>query len=361
MSSFEVRDDRNIGIIFIHSELDDYGLDPFEFRIYCHIARRVGSPKKGQDKGCWESIVNIAKRCKMNDKTVRKALAFLEDRRLITVTQRPGHTSLMTLNDTEDWLPCDRATPTKSGTTKNGIPPLPNQVAPVLPKTEGLPLPNQVDKVNPIEINPIEINPIKSNTPLTPQGGIAEEELPFSIWEEPENPEPEQAEIVQASEDFSKPAPLAISSSVGKISPAAAKKSKPSDADFNIFCDRWNEQKGTWAGCELSRTTGTFSSKRLKGFRKAWEEHGDRLMEKFDLACEFIRTNQWHIDNPFSIDTLLVEGKITKYSDDAIARRANPVSMSSTIQTKNLSHAELHEQLRQVMETHKQAKSGAAA
>jgi hypothetical protein len=35
-------DGRNLPI-FIHSELDDLGLDPYEFRVYARIARRAGS------------------------------------------------------------------------------------------------------------------------------------------------------------------------------------------------------------------------------------------------------------------------------------------------------------------------------
>ena len=183
----------------------------------------------------------------------------------------------------------------------------------------------------------------KENTPLTPQGEFVAVEVPFSDWL-PENPEnPEQVETPPTSQDFQEPLSLAKSSGVETISPAAAKKSKPSDADFNIFCDRWNEQKGTWSGCELSRTTETFSTKRLNGFRKAWQEHGDRLMEKFDLACEFIRTNQWHRDNPFSIDTLLVTGNITKYADNAIKARNNPQVKSKS--TKDLSEAELYTEI----------------
>jgi hypothetical protein len=29
-------------VAFVHDFLDAYGLDPYEFRIYCHIVRRTG-------------------------------------------------------------------------------------------------------------------------------------------------------------------------------------------------------------------------------------------------------------------------------------------------------------------------------
>ena len=370
MSKFEVRDDRNLGIAFIHSVLDEYGLDTYEFRIYCHIARRAGKSKKTEDKGCWESIANIAKNCKINIKTARKSLAFLEDRKLVNVEKRTGYTSLIILNSVEDWLPCDRSTPvkngspTKSGTTKSGrgvLPnqeglPLPNQEGLPLPNQEGLPLPNQVHEVNPYEItpyevNPIEVNPNKLNTPLTPQGEfcVIQDQIPFSDWEpeelnsdiwneeNQENPDRTSSPLAK-SEVFKEPVQLAKISGVETFSAAEKKSTKPKDLDFNIFCDRWNELKGSWAGCELSRN-GTFNPKRLKAFRKAWEEHGDRLMEKFELACEFIRTDKWHLENPYSIDTFLVEGNITKYSDSAL--KATKAKRS----IKDMSYQEVYEEM----------------
>lgn len=54
--------------------IDDLELDPYTFRVYCHI-KRVAS-----DNGkCWQSIPNIAEHCKMSKKKVRQALHILEN------------------------------------------------------------------------------------------------------------------------------------------------------------------------------------------------------------------------------------------------------------------------------------------
>lgn len=94
MSKFEMRDDRELGIFFIHSALDDYGLDPCEFRIYCHIA----SAKELPDGAA------VSDKCRIGLETVNDALDFLEKQGLISIDS-----SSITLNDSEDWKPCDRA------------------------------------------------------------------------------------------------------------------------------------------------------------------------------------------------------------------------------------------------------------
>ncbi len=153
-------DERDLGA-FIPSTLDDYGLDPFEFRVYSHIARRAGSGE------CWEAIDNIAACCKMNVKTARKAIALLSLAGLITQAPRQGKTNSIKLTHSRGWVKSsdldlirEKLTPTKSGTptrryptpTKSGTPPLPSGGTP--------PLPNQVPKGTPIKGIP-EGTPIK--------------------------------------------------------------------------------------------------------------------------------------------------------------------------------------------------------
>lgn len=84
---------------FIHSALDDYGLSMAQFRLFCHLSRR------GAD--CYESVPHMAKACRMNDDTAWEALKFLEARRLIGRTRRPGHSSLLNVNPVMLWLPPD--------------------------------------------------------------------------------------------------------------------------------------------------------------------------------------------------------------------------------------------------------------
>jgi len=46
--------------LFVRREIDDYGLDPYEFRIYARITRRSGN---GQ---AWESLAYMASACLMS-------------------------------------------------------------------------------------------------------------------------------------------------------------------------------------------------------------------------------------------------------------------------------------------------------
>jgi len=64
--------------LFVRREIDDYGLDPHEFRIYPRITYRAGN---GQ---AWESLGNIASACRMALSRARKTLRLLN---LAEITQ----------------------------------------------------------------------------------------------------------------------------------------------------------------------------------------------------------------------------------------------------------------------------------
>jgi hypothetical protein len=83
---------------FIHSSLDDYGLLPSQFRIYCHIARR------GE---CYSSAPNIARHCRMNRDTVWAALKFLSGKKLIHGEPRQGRPTLYTVTPVSTWNPAE--------------------------------------------------------------------------------------------------------------------------------------------------------------------------------------------------------------------------------------------------------------
>lgn len=93
---------------FIHSQLDDYGLTPSEFRVYCHISRRAG--ERGE---FYESIPHCAEVCKMNAKTVRSALASLVKSGLIRITSKVhGFTAHYRVTRLKEWNPSqNRSTP----------------------------------------------------------------------------------------------------------------------------------------------------------------------------------------------------------------------------------------------------------
>ncbi len=83
---------------FIPSVLDDYPLDPYEFRLYARINRR------GVHGSCWESIANMARATKMSLAKARKALNFLVACGLVTKSERKGKTTEWKLNHPKNWL-----------------------------------------------------------------------------------------------------------------------------------------------------------------------------------------------------------------------------------------------------------------
>lgn len=78
-------------LIFLHSSVDDAGLDPHTFRVLAHLSRRAGGPA-GKAFG---SIRNIASVCKMDRKTVLKAIETLQVTGFIRKVERPGKPSII--------------------------------------------------------------------------------------------------------------------------------------------------------------------------------------------------------------------------------------------------------------------------
>jgi predicted transcriptional regulator len=99
MEDFNVRDGRDDRPVFIHSELDDYGLSCVEFRVYARLARRSGN---GVAR---ESVPRMAKEFEVSDRTVQRALRVLVRCRLASETPRDGRPTEYTLNPRSAWLP----------------------------------------------------------------------------------------------------------------------------------------------------------------------------------------------------------------------------------------------------------------
>ena len=83
----------------IPSFLDDYGLDPYEMRVYIRLARRAGMG--GQ---CWESIPNMARACLMSPTKVKNCLALLAAAHLIKQLKRPGASNVYELMPECHWV-----------------------------------------------------------------------------------------------------------------------------------------------------------------------------------------------------------------------------------------------------------------
>jgi hypothetical protein len=89
------RDDFNF--IFVHKELDDFGLDPYSFRIYSRIVRRAG---KGE---AFESNKNMAAGCRMSEAQVKRSLKTLTTHGLIIKESRPGTTCIYRVAPRRNW------------------------------------------------------------------------------------------------------------------------------------------------------------------------------------------------------------------------------------------------------------------
>ena len=128
-------DGRDIGA-FIPSTLDDFGLDPYQFRVYCRIVRRAGNG------ACFESVNNIAEACRMDRKKVFSSLKFLLAHRLIEKepTPKKGATVNYHLTPSSEWIHIEKPEKKPRG--------VPNMVHP--------PVPNMVHKGTPIEGTPIK-------------------------------------------------------------------------------------------------------------------------------------------------------------------------------------------------------------
>ncbi|KKD35255.1 hypothetical protein WN50_26360 [Limnoraphis robusta CS-951] len=86
-------------MIFIHADLDLYGLNPYQFRLYAHIARR------GK---CYSSLQTIARICKMSVRKAQYGLKELESLGMIKKEIRQGKTDVYELTNREEWKEVER-------------------------------------------------------------------------------------------------------------------------------------------------------------------------------------------------------------------------------------------------------------
>ena len=135
--------------IFIHSNLDEWGLRPHPYRVICHVARR------GE---CFASVPTIAKACLMHADTVRKALKELVNAGLLIAQYRRGMTTLYRVNHQR----IINGPPRKEGSTpyeKQGDLPSTNKGGDPSGNKGGDPYEKQGDKVYPIKDIPLRKEP----------------------------------------------------------------------------------------------------------------------------------------------------------------------------------------------------------
>ena len=140
---------------FIHSKLDDAGLSPNQFRVYCHIVRRAG----GIGGTYFESAPNCAAHCKVHIKTLRPVIAELLALNLIQlVDDPPGRSKTYRVTSLEEWQPLPNGYPgIKLGRVSKRVGTPPNPI----PGTPPNPIPTKVIPVrSSLEVNP-NILPVK--------------------------------------------------------------------------------------------------------------------------------------------------------------------------------------------------------
>ena len=101
--SISAADARIPVVVFYDVELDDAGLNPYEFRIYQRIARRSG----GGHHDCTESLKSMADGCKMSIRQAIRSVQGLLRRRMIERSKKLGKTSHYLLLDKSKWVSSD--------------------------------------------------------------------------------------------------------------------------------------------------------------------------------------------------------------------------------------------------------------
>jgi len=99
---------------FIPAALDDAGLTPAQFRVFCRIARRGH---------CSESIANMAKGCRLADNTVWPAIRSLVALGMVARVARPGRSTILTVRPPSQWsqpTPKDHPPQDKGRVVKQG-------------------------------------------------------------------------------------------------------------------------------------------------------------------------------------------------------------------------------------------------
>jgi len=174
-----LRQDRSeFNVLFVHSELDDYGLDANEFRIYAHLARRANGKNRA-----WPGMTSMSIACRMNRHTVLRVIFCLECYGLIKIIKKQGATNQYVLTPPSEWKqPKLTSAPEGTGApidtsaypdTGASFDPSVKRGTGVVPLLELPPVSKEALKGNPIEGNPLKDNTVVGpvTVALPPPGG----------------------------------------------------------------------------------------------------------------------------------------------------------------------------------------------
>ena len=91
-------------VAYVHSFLDEYGLDPYEFRVFSHIIRRTSGGRA--DKESFASLERMASICKISERKVQQVLKFLVAAKMITKEKKSGRkTDVYKVRPSKEWVP----------------------------------------------------------------------------------------------------------------------------------------------------------------------------------------------------------------------------------------------------------------
>ncbi|MBA3920188.1 MAG: helix-turn-helix domain-containing protein [Nostocaceae cyanobacterium] len=96
-------EDDTKSVLFVRAELDDYGLDVYEFRVLAHVARREGKSNKSKGKGCYARQKTIAQTCGMSHRKAQSVLSILCDAGLLEIQRRQGGTNTYRVASPSQW------------------------------------------------------------------------------------------------------------------------------------------------------------------------------------------------------------------------------------------------------------------
>jgi hypothetical protein len=165
-----LRQDRSeFNVLFVHSELDDLGLDSHEFRIYAHLARRANGKSKA-----WPGITSMSQACRMKRNSVIRTIRRLETKGLIRVVRKSGLRSEYLLTAPSEWPKVSEAssesdTGIPKGTTQKLDTSIPTDTGiqldtGVVPNGIRVPVSKGILKGNPSEGNPFKDNTVFKQT-----------------------------------------------------------------------------------------------------------------------------------------------------------------------------------------------------
>ena len=276
MSNVGVEDERNQPV-FIHSELDDLGLDPYAFRVYARLARRVS----GKQRRAYESVAEMAKGCRMSPRKVRDALRELETMRLVIREERKGETSVYRLTDHRAWktsTPAPHAAPTPA---RDATPPR-HDVPPT-------PAPHAEDPGTTCRQRySTEGNPLKEEKPRAREAT-------------------ELAEV---------PSPTGDTLSTRPHAKNAPKAPSRNNTDAQRVVDAYNEHRGPLPAAQvLNRARETKIRALIRDLGSV-----DEAVAVMGIAAAEVATSEFYRENGYGLDTLLAGQKVIGKAEAAVNR-----------------------------------------